>query len=693
MLKIILKYSSHLKLIVVLICSLIIYWNIKNENVISQTFKNIELKNSILPLVLGIIIMILWSILIFNTLKGTVDLKIKFQTWAKIFFNSQFYNFIPFAGFFYKGIQLKRYNISYKNYLFNYLFIIWSFSIFAFLIYSIEIAIFVDFKLNFFIIPVLILFPLIALIIYLLPKISKLVLDKIDSKNNILIFFADLSSFLSKNFKKKKIKKNFFFNVLIIHIFDFLLYLSVVNFLNISISIKTIFLIWLINTIIDLFPVTPQNIAVSELLAAFTGTLLGINFTSGMLVRIFVRLSWVFSAIVVFIFSNLFLRFEETINSEQNYQICKRCVMDTSDSNITFNLNGICDYCMNFDKKLSKYFLDKNFNSAKLQKKVNKIKLSKKVNQKYDCLIGISGGVDSCYLAHIVKKVLKLNPLVLHVDTGWNSKEAVNNIENIIDKLNLDLHTEVINWREMRDLQIAFFKAQLPNLDIPQDHAIFGSIYNYAIKNNISFILTGGNFSTECIREPLEWAYHASDLRHIKDIHQKFGKQKLKTFPFSDIFKYKLYYRFFKGLKIFQPLNFIKYNKNEAIELLEREYGWINYGHKHYESRFTKFFEGYWLKKKFGYDKRRAHFSSLILTSQMERMDAIDRLKLDPYDDKTINNEIDYICNKLNITQEELDLLMRGKNKTFKDYKSAHVLIQFFVKICQIFNIENRLIR
>ena len=367
--------------------------------------------------------------------------------------------------------------------------------------------------------------------------------------------------------------------------------------------------------------------------------------------------------------------------------------MDTSDSNITFNIKGECDYCQNFDKNLSKYFTEKNYNSGKIQKISTQIKSSKHKTNQYDCLIGISGGVDSCYLAHVVKRDLKLNPLVLHVDTGWNSKEAVNNIEKIIDKLNLDLHTEVINWKEMRDLQLSFFKAQLPNLDIPQDHAIFGSIYNFAIQKNIKFILTGGNFSTECIREPLEWAYHASDLKHINDIHLKFGQENLKTFPFSDIFQYKLYYRFFKGLKIFQPLNFMKYNKAEAIEILEKEYGWINYGHKHYESRFTKFFEGYWLKKKFGYDKRRAHYSSLILTNQMKRDDAIEKLDTNPYDEITLRNEIDYICSKLNISKDELDKLMNGKNKTFKDYKSSYYLIQFFVKICKILNLEGRIIR
>ena len=195
MLNLILRFKNYLKLLVIIVCTAIIYFKIRNENIISQTLSNIDLKNSLLPLMLGIIIMTLWSSLIFNTLKGTVDLKIKFQTWTKIFFNSQFYNFIPFAGFFYKGVQLKRYNISYKNYLFNYLFIIWSFAIFAFIIYSIEIAIFVDYKLKLFIIPIVVLFPSIALIIFLLPKITKFILERIKYKNHFFNFFHDLSFF------------------------------------------------------------------------------------------------------------------------------------------------------------------------------------------------------------------------------------------------------------------------------------------------------------------------------------------------------------------------------------------------------------------------------------------------------------------------------------------------------------------
>ena len=358
------------------------------------------------------------------------------------------------------------------------------------------------------------------------------------------------------------------------------------------------------------------------------------------------------------------------------YVVCKTCVMDTSDENIKFDKDGICDYCKNFDKNIKKNFENYDFSKKKIIDIAKKIK--NKSNNKYDCLIGISGGVDSSYLAHFVKKELKLNPIVIHVDTGWNSLESANNIEP---------------WKEMRDLQLSFFKAQHPNLDIPQDHAIFASLYNYAVKNNIKYILTGGNFSTECIREPLEWAYHASDVRHIKDIHKKFGNLKLNNFPLCDIFTYKIYYRFFKGLKVIQPLNFIEFNKEKSMELLKNLYGWIKYDHKHYESRFTKFYEGYWLLKKFGYDKRKAHFSSLILTGQMARDDAINKLTKSPFDQVEIDKEFNFVCKKLDISEEQLKNIMSENNKSFKNYKSSYYLIQFFVKLLRLVGVETRLIR
>jgi N-acetyl sugar amidotransferase len=376
----------------------------------------------------------------------------------------------------------------------------------------------------------------------------------------------------------------------------------------------------------------------------------------------------------------------------KNYQLCEQCVMDTSDQKIYFDKFGICDHCVNFNKNIKNSYNFRSVNNDALEKLSFKISNSRN-RDGYDCLIGLSGGVDSSFLVHYAVTKLKLKPLIVHVDTGWNSKESSNNIEKIIDKLNLDLVTEVINWNEMRDLQVSFFKAGHPNLDIPQDHAIWASIHNLAVKNKIKFLITGGNFSTECIREPLEWSYHASDVRHIKDVHKRFGTIKLDKFPLCNIFRYKLYYRYFKNLRTIQLLNFIEYKKNHAISVLEKEYGWINYSHKHYESRFTKFFEGYWLRKKFNIDVRRVHFLSLILTNQLLREQALKKLENNPYDEKQIINEINFIKSKLNFSDLDFEKYIKVPKKSFKDYKSYNNVIHFFILICRFFKLEKRLIR
>ncbi len=375
---------------------------------------------------------------------------------------------------------------------------------------------------------------------------------------------------------------------------------------------------------------------------------------------------------------------------QNNLQICTKTVMDTTDPNIKFNKSGESHYYTNFIKNIIPIWKNDNSKFYQLEKIADKIKKDSKKND-FDCIIGISGGVDSSYLVYLAKEILGLRPLIYHVDAGWNSQLAVSNIEKIIDKLNLDLHTDVIYWPEMKDLQLSFFKAQVPHLDTPQDHAFFSSMYNYASKYKVKYILNGGNFSTECIREPLEWHYHASDLKQLKDIHSKFGNLKLDKFPTADIFKYKFYYRFVKSIKVIQPLNMIKYIKSEAIDLLQRKFDWKEYSHKHYESRFTKFYEGYWLLNKFGYDKRKAHYSSLILTDQMTREDALKKISVAPYTEE-IEDDFEYVANKLEISVMELKNLMNGENKSFRDYNSNYLLINFFTKLVRLAGIEKRII-
>jgi hypothetical protein len=258
----------------------------------------------------------------------------------------------------------------------------------------------------------------------------------------------------------------------------------------------------------------------------------------------------------------------------------------------------------------------------------------------------------------------------------------------------LDLYTEVINWEEMKDLQIAFLKSQIPDQDTPQDVSFFSAMYLFARKNKIKYVLTGANYSTECCREPEEWgAYPGIDKLLIKDIHNKFGKNPLISFPIVDILTYKIYYKYILGMEIVKPLNYIVYNKKEAEKLLQDRFGWEKFLHKHHESRFTRFYEDFWLPKKFGFDKRRAHLSSLILTNQLTRQEALKRIENPEMSYVFIKQEFEYVANKLGITVDELQTYFNGENKTYHDYKNKRVLIGIGAKAMKVLGLEKRLFR
>lgn len=376
----------------------------------------------------------------------------------------------------------------------------------------------------------------------------------------------------------------------------------------------------------------------------------------------------------------------------RDYQICQKCVMDTSDSLIYFDEKGICEYCNNYRKNIVPYWHTDERGALYIESQIAKIKADGQ-GRDFDCLIGLSGGVDSSYLTYIAKERFGLRPLLYHVDAGWNSQEAVNNIEKLVDGLGLDLYTEVVNWPEMRDLQLAFFKAGVPHLDTPQDHAFFAGLYKFAAKNKVKYILTGANYSTECVREPLEWHYHASDLRQLRDIHRRFGTRPLKSFPLAGILTFKVFYRFLKGVRVLKPLNYISYYKEPAMQELVDRFGWQRYPHKHYESRFTRFYEGFWLRKKFGYDKRRAHFSSLILTGQLSRADALERIAQDPYSPEQLKQDFEYIATKLGISEVDLQAMFDAPNKTYRDYANMMPVMDLGAKVFRLFGLQRSVMR
>jgi N-acetyl sugar amidotransferase len=361
--------------------------------------------------------------------------------------------------------------------------------------------------------------------------------------------------------------------------------------------------------------------------------------------------------------------------------------MDTTDTKITFDDNGVCDHCNTFYKQILPNWHTDERGQRALESVVEKIKRAG-LGKDFDCIIGMSGGIDSSYLTYIAREKLGLRPLVFHVDAGWNSQEAVNNIEKLVDKLGLDLYTEVIDWEEMRDLQLAFFKSGVPHIDTPQDHAFFAMMYNFAERHKVKYILTGANYSTECIRNPIEWMYYQSDSIQLRDIHKQFGTRPLVTFPTTSILRHKVYLRYIMGIQVVTPLNFIPYRKAESMQLLADKLGWQSYPQKHFESRFTKFYEGYWLFKKFGYDTRRVQYSSLILTDQMTRNKALEKLSQPPYDEETIAQDFEYVATKLGISVEELQGYMNSPNKSYRDYKSQQNIYMVGAKLMNLFGLE-----
>lgn len=366
--------------------------------------------------------------------------------------------------------------------------------------------------------------------------------------------------------------------------------------------------------------------------------------------------------------------------------------MDTSDSAITFDDNGICDHCLDFEANVKPNWYTDARGTEQLSATIDDIRDAGK-GKDFDCILGLSGGLDSSYMLHLLVKEYGLRPLVFHVDGGWNSDLAVNNIQMLVDNLGLDLFTEVIDWEDMRDFQLAFFKSGISQIDIPQDHAFVATLYKFANKHGIKHIINGGNISTECVRNPLEWLYYGTDMWLINDLRKKFCSRPLKNYPFSSVLFHKFYLRYIRGVQVVRPLNNIPYTKELAINTLRNEYGWRAYPQKHFESRFTKFFEGYWLPSRFGYDTRKVQYSSLILTGQMTREEAQEKLKAPAYDPDTIDDEFAYIAKKLGISVDELRHYHTMPLKSYKDYRNQEALFNIGAKVLRAVGIERSIKR
>lgn len=350
------------------------------------------------------------------------------------------------------------------------------------------------------------------------------------------------------------------------------------------------------------------------------------------------------------------------------YRICTRCVMDTSDPEISFDVHGVCNHCRKAEKLFynSPLCFDNTKKSRMLSEFVEKIK-KRGAGKKYDCIIGLSGGVDSSYVAVEVKR-LGLRPLAVHLDNGWNSELAVQNIENICTKLDIDLFTYVIDWEEFRDLQLSFLKASTPDSEIPTDHAIFSTMYNVAYKYGVKYIISGTNINSESIL-PTAWSQGHMDWRYIKAVQKKFGLKKLKTFPRRNWLRIMFDAFTIKWVSI---LDYINYDKETARKVIEKEVGWRNYGRKHGESNYTRIFQEYILPKKFGYDKRRAHLSSLIVAGQISRFDAVKQLEepLYPSSEKEAQ-DIAYLINKLGISKSDFEVIMSRLPMRMEEYPNS----------------------
>lgn len=376
----------------------------------------------------------------------------------------------------------------------------------------------------------------------------------------------------------------------------------------------------------------------------------------------------------------------------KNLQVCSHCVMDTTDKNIVFDDKGVCNRCNEYEERIVKWWNYGKGHEAELNKILAEIKAAGK-DKKYDCLIGLSGGLDSSYLLHLAVKEWGLRPFVFHVDAGWNLPVALENISKICNKLGVDLHVEKVDWEDMRQMQLAFFKAGHAGLDAPQDHAFIAQVDRFAEKLDIKYILNGYNISTEIVANPSSWndgAGPSGDKTYIKDVLRKNGGYKTKNYVYTSGFKHKFWLPYVKGVKTLTLLNYIPFTKNEMIDILQREYGYETYKQKHFEDLLTKFIEGWWLPTRFGYDIRKAQLSSLVTTGQMTRDEALEILTNPPLTEEESMDLFRQVAQKLEISEEEL-MSYHDMPKVYKKYRNNTWAFKLGIKVYSFLGLDNRI--
>lgn len=378
--------------------------------------------------------------------------------------------------------------------------------------------------------------------------------------------------------------------------------------------------------------------------------------------------------------------------SQRPYQICKCCVMDTSDEDIVFDANGVCQRCNEYKERIEPEWNHGKGHEKELSELIAAIRKSGE-GKPYDCILGLSGGLDSSYMLHLAVKEWGLRPFVFHIDAGWNLPVAEENIRKLTDKLGVELHIERMDLNEMRNMQLAWFKTGLEMLDAPQDHAFIALIDKYAAKLGIKYILNGYNICTEIVADPSSWEKGSGptgDGTFIRDVVRKYCTIPITHYTYTSGLKHKFIHPYINGIRTVKPLNYVEFTRESMLRTLSDEYGYIGYGQKHFEDSLTKFLEGWWQPTRFGHDIRRAQLSSLVVTGQMTRDDALKVLEQPPVSEQEKNALFSEVAEKLGITEEELMKYHEMPECTEK-FKSQEKLYNFGIRLYEKLGLEKRI--